>query len=176
MHITFCIEEKLAGTPLDVLLKNGLDGDVNKALDHIGEVLSRLHSVEMDGFGYLQPDGRGHQVSFAEIMLDVNERESALYEAAKQWNVPIRDITAGVELLNSHREWYQFHAPALVHGDLGPPHILVDGDHISGVIDMQDCSGNHPVIDFVNWDAYWSELVPTQSAGDVIWQSEFICW
>ena len=26
---------------------------------------------------------------------------------------------------------------------------------------MQDCSGNHPVFDFVSWDAYWSELVPT---------------
>jgi hypothetical protein len=29
------------------------------------------------------------------------------------------------------------------------------------VIDMQDCSDNHPVFDFVNWDAYYSELVPT---------------
>jgi Ser/Thr protein kinase RdoA (MazF antagonist) len=48
-----------------------------------------------------------------------------------------------------------------VHGDLAQKHILVEGDHISGIIDMQDCSGNHPVIDFVMWDAYWSEHIPT---------------
>ncbi len=159
--VTFCIEEKLPGKPLDVLLKDGLNSDLNKAIDQIGEVLGKLHSVKVDGFGYLQPDGKGEQTSFAEIMLMANERQAELYEAAKKWNVPIKNITAGLELLNKNRELYQFNTPVLVHGDLGQKHILVEGDHISGIIDMQDCSGNHPVIDFVIWDAYWSERIPT---------------
>jgi len=159
--VTFCIEEKVPGKPLDVLLKEGSHGDVNKAIDQIGEVLSLLHSVKIDGFGYLQPDGKGQQASFAEIMLMANERHTELYEAASLWNVPAQKIAAGLELLNAHRELYEFHTPVLVHGDFGPQHIFVEGDHISGVIDMQDCSGNHPVFDFVGWDAYWSELVPT---------------
>jgi len=159
--VTFCIEEKVPGKPLDVLLKEGSHGDVNKAIDQIGEVLSLLHSVKIDGFGYLQPDGKGQQTSFAEIMLMANERQAELYEAASLWNVPAQKVTAGLQLLNNHRELYQFHTPVLVHGDFGPQHIFVEGDHISGVIDMQDCSGNHPIFDFVSWDAYWSELVPT---------------
>jgi Ser/Thr protein kinase RdoA (MazF antagonist) len=93
-------------------------------------------------------------------MLMANERQTELYEAAKKWNVPTKNITAGLGLLNNHRELYQFNTPALVHGDLGLSHIFIDGDHISGVIDLQDCSGNHPVFDLVNWDAYCSELVP----------------
>ena len=159
--VTFCIEEKLPGKPLDVLLKDGLNSDVSKAIDQIGEVLGKLHSVKVDGFGYFQPDGKGQQTSFVEIMLMANERQVELYEAAKKWNVPTKNITAGLELLNNHRELYQFNSPVLVHGDLGQKHILVEGDHISGIIDMQDCSGNHPVIDFVMWDAYWSERIPT---------------
>src|SRR5579863_5006220 len=97
--VTFCIEEKLPGKPLDVLLKDGLNSDLNKAIDQIGEVLSKLHSVKIDGFGYLQPDGKGQQTSFAEIMLMANERQAELYEAAKQWNVPTKNITAGLALL-----------------------------------------------------------------------------
>jgi aminoglycoside phosphotransferase (APT) family kinase protein len=159
--VTFCIEEKLPGVPLDVLLMDSLNSDVNKAIDQIGDVLGKLHSVEVDGFGYLQPDGKGQQTSFAEIMLMANERQAELYQAAKKWNVPAKNITAGLELLNNHRGLYQFNSPILVHGDLGQKHILVEGDHISGIIDMQDCSGNHPVIDFVMWDAYWSERIPT---------------
>lgn len=159
--VTFCIEEKIPGKTLDVLLKEGLSSELNKAIDHIGELLSKLHSVKVDSFGYLQPDGKGSLTSFAEIMLDVNERQAELYKAAKQWNVPAHKVTTGLKLLNEHRELYQFHEPALVHGDLGLLHIFVDGDHISGVIDMQDCSGNHPVFDLVNWDAYCSDLIPT---------------
>ena len=71
------------------------------------------------------------------------------------------ESAAGLELLNKNSELYQFNTPVLVHGDLGQKHILVEGDHISGIIDMQDCSGNHPVIDFVMWEAYWSEHIPT---------------
>jgi aminoglycoside phosphotransferase (APT) family kinase protein len=159
--VTFCIEEKLPGAPLDVLLQDGPNSDVNKAIDQIGEMLSKLHSVKVDGFGYLQPDGKGEQASFAEVMLMANERQAELYEAAKKWNIPTTNITTGLELLRKHHELYQFTAPVLVHGDLGQKHILVAGDHISGIIDMQDCSGNHPAIDFVMWDAYWSERIPT---------------
>ncbi len=73
--VTFCIEEKVSGKPLDMLLKEGITSDLRKAIDKIGEVLSLLHSVRVDGFGYLQPDGKGQQTSFAEIMLMANERQ-----------------------------------------------------------------------------------------------------
>lgn len=159
--ITFCIEEKLPGIPLDVLLKNGLNGNLNKAIEQIGELLGKLHSVKVEGFGYLQLDGTGQQTSFAEIMLMANKKQNELYEAAKKWNVSLKNITDGLDLLSKHSILYQFNKPVLVHGDLGQKHILVEGDHISGIIDMQDCSGNHPVIDFVMWDAYWSERIPT---------------
>ncbi|GHO45971.1 phosphotransferase family protein [Ktedonospora formicarum] len=160
-NIMFCIEEKVPGRPLDVLLKEARTSNVNKAINQIGEILGRLHSVNIGGFGYLQANAKGQQTSFAEIMLMANEREAELYEAAAHWHIPTQKITTSLEILDTHRELYKFTSPVLVHGDFGPQHIFVEGDHISGIIDMQDCSGNHPIIDFVNWDAYYCELVPT---------------
>lgn len=159
--VTFCIEEKLPGKPLDVLFQDGVNSNVNKAIDQIGEVLSKLHSVRVDGFGYLQPDGKGEFTSFAERMLTVNTMQAKLYEAADKWHLLKEDIAVSLALLNKHREWYQFDTPVLIHGDFVPKHILVDGDHINGVIDMQDCAGGHPVFDFVTWDMYWGERIPT---------------
>lgn len=159
--IMFCIEEKVPGKALDLLLKEGITSELSKAIHQIGEILGKLHSVRIDGFGYLQADAKGQQTSFAEIMLMANEREAELYEAASLWNVPAQKIATSLEMLDTHRELYEFHTPVLVHGDFGPKHIFVEDDHICGIIDMQDCSGNHPIIDFVNWEAYYSELIPT---------------
>jgi tRNA A-37 threonylcarbamoyl transferase component Bud32 len=60
--VTFCIEEKVPGQPLDVLLKKEMTSDVSKAIGQIGAVIGKLHSVSVDGFGYLQPDAKGQQL------------------------------------------------------------------------------------------------------------------
>ncbi len=159
--ITFCIEEKLPGEPLEVAIKGGITEELDSAIEKIGDVLSKLHSVKVDGFGYLQSDGKGWPIAFSEIMLDLNEKQSELGSAAKEWGLLPQKVTHGLALLNDNQHLYGFDTPSLTHGDFGLPHILVEGDQITGIIDMQECSGNHPVFDFVHWDAYWREVVPT---------------
>jgi len=156
--VMFCIEEKLPGKSLDMLLQEG--AAPNHAIDQIGEVLGRLHSVKVEGFGFLRPDGTGSLASFADVMLELNGRVLELEVAAKRWGVPASTVATSLDILNAHSDLYAFSPAALIHGDFGPQHILVDGDHISGLVDMQDCSGNHPIIDLVNWDAYYSEQIP----------------
>lgn len=159
--VTFCIEEKLPGIPLDVAIKDGVMDNLNEAIDMIGDVLSKLHSVKVEGFGYLQPDGKGWDIPFSKIMLDLNEKRVELFNAAKQWLVAEEKVEMGLTLLNDNVQLYNFNSPSLVHGDIGLPHVLVEGNRVTGIIDMQECSGNHPVFDFVHWDSYWRELVPT---------------
>ena len=43
--------------------------------------------------------------------------------------------------------------PRLVHGDLGPEHIRVDGDAVTGVIDWGDCGVGDPALDLA-WPRY----------------------
>jgi Ser/Thr protein kinase RdoA (MazF antagonist) len=73
--------------------------------------------------------------------------------AALEWAVPHEQVTAGLALLDAHRSLYDWDEPRLVHGDFVAQHLLVDSGRITGVIDFQECSGNHPVLDFVNWHA-----------------------
>ncbi len=45
--------------------------------------------------------------------------------------------------------------PRLVHGDLGPQHILVVGEEVTGVIDWGDCCVGDPALDLA-WTRYGS--------------------
>ncbi len=47
---------------------------------------------------------------------------------------------------------------ALVHGDLGPEHILVDGDRVTGVLDWSEAHVGDPALDFA-WLAHGTSEV-----------------
>jgi Ser/Thr protein kinase RdoA (MazF antagonist) len=97
--ITVSIEEKLPGVPLDVLLDRGVWP--KRAIAQLGELLSALHGIAVDGFGYLQPDGRGWPITFASR----RRARRGLYHGgdwkffAVTWNVaPYLLTSAGVML------------------------------------------------------------------------------
>jgi aminoglycoside phosphotransferase (APT) family kinase protein len=158
--VTFCVEEKLPGEPLDVAIEKGEPHEFDGAIKEVGYLLSKIHSVQVEGFGYLQPDGRGWEIPFSSIMLDLNEKQAELGTAAKQWGVASDDITQGLSLLNQNVTIYGFDTPSLVHGDYGLPHILVENNQVTGIIDMQECSGNHPIFDLVHWDTTSRDVIP----------------
>lgn len=49
--------------------------------------------------------------------------------------IPVAQRDSALRVLNGVRE---FPADTVVHGDLGPEHVLVDGDRVAGVIDFGD--------------------------------------
>lgn len=159
--ITFCVEEKLSGQPLDKLLKDDKI-KLSNVIKQISEVLGKIHSVKVDGFGYLQPNGKGWDITFSSIMLDLTEKEDELLKAATQWDILHSKVEKGLTLLSNNTDLYDWDKPSLVHGDFGPPHILVDNSSITGVIDMQECSGNHPIFDFVHWETTYGKDIPLQ--------------
>lgn len=165
--VTFCIEEKLSGKPLDELLKDKKTKiKLNNAIKQIGDVLGKMHRVQVDGLGYLQPNGKGWDIPFSKIMLDLIEKEDELLTAAAKWDVSHSKVNKGLALLAKNTALYDWNKPSLTHGDFGPPHILVEDDSITGIIDMQECSGNHPVFDFVHWETTYGKDIPLQQLID----------
>jgi aminoglycoside phosphotransferase (APT) family kinase protein len=160
--VTFCIEEKLPGVPLDVLLNR--DVWPERAVAQLGELLSAIHAITVDGFGYLRPNGRGWPITFASIMVDLIPRRARLLEAARHWRVEHRLVSAGLDALARHTELYSYDDPRLLHGDFCLDHILVDGgpghEYVSGILDMQECGGGHPASDIAYWLAISNERVP----------------
>jgi aminoglycoside phosphotransferase (APT) family kinase protein len=160
--VTFCIEEKLPGVALDVLLGKGAQPKC--AIGQLGELLAAIHSISIDGFGYLRPDGRGWPVTLGSIMLDLIPRRVHLLDAARHWRVEDSLVDAGLAALSDHAHLYGYDDPRLLHGDFKPGHVLVDGDpgheHISGILDMQECAGGHPASDIAYWLAISGERIP----------------
>lgn len=166
--VTFCIEEKLRGIPLDVLLDRGVRPE--RAIGQLGELLSAVHGIAIDGFGYLQPDGRGWPITFASIMLDLLPRHARLLQAAQHWQVDAGLVEAGLYALASHPDLYRYGDPRLVHGDLSLAHVLVEGDpgheRVSGILDMQNCAGGHPASDLAHWLLVCHQRVPLSAMLD----------
>lgn len=150
------------GTPLDVLLRRGVRPE--RAIGQLGELLGAIHAVTVDGFGYLRPDGRGWPITLASIMVDLVEHRERLREAASHWRVEDRLVDSGLDALTRHADLYRYDDPRLLHGDLGPDHVLVDGapghERVSGIIDMQDCGSGHPAGDIALWLANSAHQVP----------------
>jgi aminoglycoside phosphotransferase (APT) family kinase protein len=160
--VTFCIEEKCPGVPLDALLDDGIWPA--RAIGQLGELLSAIHGNAVDGFGYLQPDGRGWPITFDSIMTDLIPRRARLLEAARHWRVEHRLVAAGLDALAGRAELYSYDDPRLLHGDWSLDHILVDGtpghEYVSGVLDMQECAGGHPASDIAYWLAISNQRIP----------------
>lgn len=160
----FCIEEKLPGRALNELIGEG--ADISAIIPQLGEALGKIHSVHTDGFGYLQPNGKAWDITWQSIMLDLIPKRQKLLATATREIVPSASIDAGLDILRSHTDLYKWNTPVLNHGDFLPAHILVENGRITGVIDMQQCSGNHPIFDFAWWEAEDADKVPTRSILD----------
>jgi Ser/Thr protein kinase RdoA (MazF antagonist) len=148
--VTVCVEDKLPGVSLRTLLDAG-HRPVG-AIAELGELLARIHQVRVDGFGYLRAEGRGWDIPFSAVMLDLLDRRTDLHRAATHWAEPVESVEQGLAVLDAHRSHFAFDDPRLVHGDLGADHILISDDRVTGIIDFQECSGNHPVLDLAHWD------------------------
>ena len=157
--VTVCVEDKLPGVSLRTLLDAG--HRPTGAIAELGELVARIHQVRVDGFGYLRAEGRGWDIPFSAVMLDLLDRRTDLHRAATHWAEPVESVEQGLAVLDAHRSHFAFDDPRLVHGDLGVDHILISDDRVTGIIDFQECSGNHPVLDLAHWELTHHHLVPT---------------
>jgi aminoglycoside phosphotransferase (APT) family kinase protein len=142
--VTVCVEDKLPGVSLRTLLDAG-HRPVG-AIAELGELLARIHQVRVDGFGYLRAEGRGWDIPFSAVMLDLLDRRTDLHRAATHWAEPVESVEQGLAVLDAHRSHFAFDDPRLVHGDLGADHTLISddpghGDHrLPGVRGATPCS------------------------------------
>jgi aminoglycoside phosphotransferase (APT) family kinase protein len=126
---------KLAGEPL-------AHGTSSAALGaRVGEFLAALHAFPVDRARRLT--GRDWA---AEKRATVDRFRTAVLPLLDESNR--RPAAALLDAALAHR-----FEPSLVHGDLGPEHLLHRGDELAGVIDWSDARVGDPAIDFA-WLLY----------------------
>ena len=136
----FVAYRKLRGRSLDVMLRGEVDAPVLGR--QLGSFLAALHSFplpramrltrtdpESPGWLAQQEELRERSERDAYPLLEPEERRRADHV--------FEEYFASVDGVS----------PALVHGDLGPDHVLSSTDTVTGVIDWSDASVGDPAID-----------------------------
>ena len=157
-----CVEEKLPGEQLSRLPSDGSDERTESLVSKAGSILSKIHSVEVDGFGWLDEKGKGFLKTWEDYMLqDLEKRDFFTKIAIKHKLDPIY-IKRAFELLIKHRRYYSGIKPKLIHGDFSPKHLLVEDSQITGVVDMEDCKGGDIARDFAWWEYFHGDRFPIE--------------
>jgi len=155
--IYYQIQAKLTGEPLDSLLAQGKVGRnrSERLTEQAGKLLAAIHAVPTFGWGRITTPHHGTYGSFEKRLLALQGDAEQFDKALAQFHalgVPrFEEVWQGLRDLGA----FAVRNPVLLHYDLTPDHIFVDGDDsITGVIDWGAIQSGDPIRDLVRWN-YW---------------------
>lgn len=141
-----CIETRCPGRPLaSVDDKPSPEQDL-AATTAAGELLRRLHTVPIRGFGRLDATGTGTHLSLRAWLLrpppacssTADDDLLALTQRVR------RVLRAGVQRIPEA-------PPRLLHGDWTARHVLAESGRVTGVVDLESARGGDPLADLAGW-------------------------
>lgn len=158
--LELCVQEEMPG---EVLKRGkidfssfGVDRQRN-LINQAGEILSKIHSVKIDGFESINELGKGKYQSFADVIkfsIDCASNLSKLVNPVLlEKAVFTLDKRAGNLLCAS---------PVLNHGDYGHKHFMYNDDKIVGILDWGEVGGFFPAYEFARWDYWYGSHIPTE--------------
>jgi Ser/Thr protein kinase RdoA (MazF antagonist) len=154
------VMEKLPGERLcDV---NRAELDLRRVLGEVGEWLTELHSIPVQGFGYLDGSGVGYRATIDDWLAgSLTTATHVFEEAGRSVGLEAATIRGWVrEIVDSFRA--ALPRVALIHNDLLANHVLVHDGHLSGIIDFGEIAAEPAAIDFARWDFNEGERFPVE--------------
>lgn len=153
---SICIQKKLPG---DVLERGSIDFDSfdknrkRRIINRAGEILSRIHSVAVDGFGRIDGKGKGEVSSFQEVMRGHLKHIDDFMKIADEAGIDRKVLKQIFEVLEAQAHVAPNIQPILSHNDFNTKHIMIgEDDEVTGIIDWGDVCGDTPLGDFAQWD------------------------
>jgi aminoglycoside phosphotransferase (APT) family kinase protein len=153
------VMEKLPGEPLGDV--DAAEVDVRRVLGEVGAWLTELHSIPVQGFGYLDGRGIGKLATMDDWLADMTAEADAFEKAGRSVGLDAGTIRGWLrEIVDSFRA-----APprvGLIHNDLLANHVLVHDGHLSGIIDFGEVAAEPTASDFAKWDFSEGERFPVE--------------
>ena len=153
------VMEKLPGERLcDV---NPDELDVRRVLGDVGAWLTELHSIPVQGFGYLDGSGVGKFPTMDDWLAGLTTGAPVFEEAGRSVGLDAATIRGWLrEIVDS----FGASPPrvALLHNDLLANHVLVHDGHLSGIIDFGEVAAEPAASDFARWDFQEGERFPVE--------------
>lgn len=132
-------------------LPGAASDDRDQVLAEAGRKLKVLHSLTVDGFGFMQKSResaitpRGPYGSWAEFTSEPVRCLDELVTNHVIDRVLAERLHAGLE---EHRDAMAYEGPSmLLHGDLHPRHVFTRAGVLTGIIDWGDVCGGDPLFD-----------------------------
>ncbi|BAJ29287.1 hypothetical protein KSE_34800 [Kitasatospora setae KM-6054] len=139
-----CVETRCPGRPLEAEPLTPRDLD---AAALAGEVLRRLHSIQVGSFGQLDGYGIGQHTTIQGWFLSLAPRTTPSIDGL--------DLPALLHrtrfILDVGSSRLPEGPPRLLHGDWVGRHLFTDDRQITGVVDLESARGGDPLAELAGW-------------------------
>lgn len=153
------VMEKLPGERLCDLDADGLD--LRRVLGGVGAWLTELHSIPVQGFGYLDGRGVGRFSALDDWLAGLTTEAHTFAEAGRSVGLDVAMVRGWIgDIVDAFRA-----APprvGLIHNDLLADHVLVHEGQLSGIIDFGEVAAEPVASDFAKWDFAEGERFPVE--------------
>ena len=152
----FCITQRCPGRNFDELTLPEKEATI-PALFHALEAIHRLDISMTSGFGLIDLQGNGQFGSWAEHMLSLKNHKVD-YDMAVIKARPYFDQTLFNETYSKLEKLLRVipEKRFFIHGDFGFDNLLIEGAHVTGVIDWAEARIGDPAYDTA-WLDFWSD-------------------
>jgi len=163
----YMVLEKLSGIQLDTIWDSLSQKEKIQITKEIGKMLSKIHSIKLEAFGYIQDKGKiDSDIAFKfktikeplkysprlrgllkGYLIDLNRLISYKYLPKEFFSHYIKFICNNLDILDYNKK------PVLAHGDYMTGHLFVQKQNIKykivGLIDFELSTASAPVDDFI---------------------------
>ena len=155
------VESKIPGAPFDTL-HNLSTNEVNEIVSQAGSILSRIHSVPVEGFGELDKNGKGRFATVQEQLGDPYIREEKLLRVAKEIGMDPSVAVDAARIIQEGKKLCASVQPKLLHNDYEPKHWFVDKGRMSGIIDFGAARAGDPIMDLARLHYFCKDIIPME--------------
>lgn len=160
-----CLMEKVDGDPLErgSIEFDKLDLKLRRQLiNQAGEILSKIHSIETEGFGWIVGEGKAVHKNSDELIDALLNQQEKFEKVASKKNLRKDTIQKVLDIIRSFKPAYSKVKPHLNHGDYSHKHFLVKDNQIVAILDWGGIRSDTRVYDFAWWDYWFGEYIPTE--------------
>jgi len=159
-----CLMEKVDGEPLE---RGSIDFDSldlklrRQFINQAGEILSKIHSIETKGLGWIVGEGQAIHKTSNELIDELINQQKKLEKIAAKENLGKDIIQKVLNIIISFKTAYSKVKPHLNHGDYSHKHFMVKDNKIVAILDWGGIRSDTSVYDFAWWDYWFGEDIPT---------------
>lgn len=171
---TYFIDDSKDKFDFDYMIMEALPGKtlqdfwpLEPRLDHIlmretGKYTAMIHQVKPRGFGFFKNQIvreeerlQGQYATFRDHFYAGLEEDFMFLVDQKVINNTQRRATE--KIFETRKELLDIQNPSLIHNDIADWNQLSDGEHITGMIDWDECFSGDPVMDFAQWSLFFDD-------------------